>query len=972
MILSDNKKKAVSTDRSFWFLVALVVVLAGFLLSGRNWTKKSEPQITGISCSAEQVEGDYFIENGLKFGGAKGQDKRHARSGIYSCQLKPDHRFGLIYETTDFIKGAKYQASVWRFTESSKGFLAVEGNEGSNFRIVERVAIEEKDGFEKVQIIFNVPETPGLDTLRIYAGVDEVSGTVYVDDLNIQLLQTQNLTSDFRPDLLHIEIPRESLQKFSDQKWKAVKEGILFSTDEDRASGKMFSKNEGKEIPIKLRLKGDWTDHLIGDKWSFRMQTGGESSWNRMVTFSIQNPLTRGYLKEWMFHKLLSTEDVLSPKYDFIEVKLNQKDLGIYAFEEHFDKQLPESQQRREGPIIKLTEDLFWLGMKRQFALQKDGSGLYKNAENAFEGSDIRPFKEGKTQGSETLSAEFKTAQILLHQFKYNLKPASEIFDLNRIAKYFAIMDVLGAYHGNFWHNLRFYYNPVTSRLEPIGFDGFGNEATLLVDQIVLGYKIDTQNPGEDLTKLLFNDPVFFRVYMQQLNRITEQSYLQGFFADIEADIRIREQFLRKEFPDYTFQENPFLERARNIHLLIASFGNESVIARIQNRNNGKSLLKVSNTHAFPVEMAGYGRKKSEMDQEFPEPVFVFSNPQHSVPKYTEVTVPDKASWLFYRVAGLDSLYAVNIVDWPIAEGITQRQMMFSDSLKSNDVFEVSGNMILFKKGVHITRNDISIPGQYNVFFEAGASLDLQNNAAFISNAPVFMMGTEELPIQIFSSDGTGNGFSVIQAGQPSKIEYTRFDQLNTLNKGGWILTGAVNFFESEVEISNASFTNNHCEDALNIVHTSFKLSYSVIANTFSDGFDADFCKGEVSNVIFRDTGNDGMDFSGSVITISDIEVYNAGDKGLSVGENAQVHLISGKMIGANTGVASKDLSTLVIDNLILEDCIKGFTAYQKKPEYGKANIIVKKYSAKNVKHLYLLDKGSVLDLVGELFTGEI
>lgn len=94
--------------------------------------------------------------------------------------------------------------------------------------------------------------------------------------------------------------------------------------------------------------------------------------------FFYSEPLTRGYLKEWMFHKLLSAEDVLSPKYDFIEVSLNQKDLGIYAFEEHFDKQLPESQQRREGPIIKLTEDLFWLGMKRQFALQKDGSGLYK------------------------------------------------------------------------------------------------------------------------------------------------------------------------------------------------------------------------------------------------------------------------------------------------------------------------------------------------------------------------------------------------------------------------------------------------------------------------------------------------------------------------------------------------------------------------------------------------------------------
>jgi hypothetical protein len=972
MILSGDKKKSSSPDRSGWLIAVLAIVFVGLLLSGLKRPKDEPTADSAIFCGAEAIDGDYFVHNGIRFGGAKGQHTRHPHTGKYSCQLKPDHRFGLIYETTDFIKGAKYQASVWRYTESSKGFLVVEGNESSGFKLVERVATESKNGFEKVQIIFNIPENDKLDTLRIYAGVDEVSGTVYFDDLSVRLLQTQNLETAFTPDKLDLKISKEAFQQFNDQKWEAVKQGILISGDDDRVAGKMYSYKEGNEIPIKLRLKGDWTDHLQGDKWSFRIKTGGESSWNRMRTFSIQNPLTRGYLKEWMFHELLQKEDILSPKYDFIKVTLNEKDLGVYAFEEHFDKHLPESQSRREGPILKLTEDLFWLGMQRQFTLQSDGAGLYKNAENAFEGSDIRPFKENKTQTTETLNAQFQLAQKLLFQFKYDLQPAHEIFDLERIAKYFAIMDILGAYHGSFWHNLRFYYNPISSKLEPIGFDGFGTEETGLKDQIVLGYKVNTNDHGEDLTKLLFKDPEFFKAYMKYLHNFSDNSYIQSFFADIEADISVRQAMLGEEFQGYQFRTKPFIDRARNIHLLINAHGDESVLSRIQNRENGQLLLKITNTHPFPIEIIGYGRKVSEMVHELSEPVFVFSNPQRDIPQYVDMQVPDKSNHLFYRVAGVDSIYTTAIVDWPVASGMIPRQMMFRDSLKSNDVFEVSGNNILFKKGNHVSQNDITIPAGYKIYFEAGTSLDLQRNAAFISWSPVYMMGTEELPVQVFSSDDTGNGFTVLQATEPSTVTYTRFDKLNTLNKKGWLLTGAVNFFESDVNIDHASFTNNLCEDGLNIVHSNFTLSNSLIANTFSDGFDADFCKGTVNNITFRDTGNDGMDLSGSLITITGLKVYNAGDKGLSVGEQAEVHLISASIWGANTGVASKDLSLLTIDDISLEDCIKGFTAYQKKPEYGKANIVVKKYSATDVKHLFLLDKGSVLNLMGEQHTGEI
>ena len=29
---------------------------------------------------------------------------------------------------------------------------------------------------------------------------------------------------------------------------------------------------DDEENPVRIRLKGDWTDHLIGEKWSFELK----------------------------------------------------------------------------------------------------------------------------------------------------------------------------------------------------------------------------------------------------------------------------------------------------------------------------------------------------------------------------------------------------------------------------------------------------------------------------------------------------------------------------------------------------------------------------------------------------------------------------------------------------------------------------------------------------------------------------
>ena len=79
-----------------------------------------------------------------------------------------------------------------------------------------------------------------------------------------------------------------------------------------------------------------------------------------MKVFSVQSPMARMGISEWFLHQIYMKEGVLTTRYDFIPFNFKGRNLGIYAYEEHFVKQLLESQDRREGPIIRFLEDAMW------------------------------------------------------------------------------------------------------------------------------------------------------------------------------------------------------------------------------------------------------------------------------------------------------------------------------------------------------------------------------------------------------------------------------------------------------------------------------------------------------------------------------------------------------------------------------------------------------------------------------------
>ena len=158
-------------------------------------------------------------------------------------------------------------------------------------------------------------------------------------------------------EVLSLNIPFDNYKKLIEKRNHALETGILVN------DGKYFSAsigNDGNEIDVKIRLKGDLRDHFAKEeKLSYRVIVKNGKTILGMNKFSIQHPKSRFYLGEWLFHKVVSDEDIISLRYDFVKVILNGKDLGIYAIEEHFSNLMLENNHRRPGPILKFSERFY-------------------------------------------------------------------------------------------------------------------------------------------------------------------------------------------------------------------------------------------------------------------------------------------------------------------------------------------------------------------------------------------------------------------------------------------------------------------------------------------------------------------------------------------------------------------------------------------------------------------------------------
>ena len=792
-------------------------------------------------------------------------------------------------------------------------------------------------------------------------------------------------------ETLYIDIAPRYLEQIEAKRAEALERWILLTSSDDFVPATLRLGEQ--RFAAELRLKGDWADHIAEDKWSFRIELRDDGYLYGMKVFSVQAPAARIYLNEYLFLKNLAAEDILGVRYDFLHVVQNGEYKGIYALEEGFAKELLEFQERRESVIIRYDEDLLW----RSWAFQ--GDRVTPPGIERFHIVD--EFNSGRVDRSPTLSAQRDTAVGLLRGFTTGKLAAPEVFDMGRTAKFLALSDLWNALHGLTWHNLRYYFNPVTSRLEPIAFD---NDP--------LSPAFDVEHVG--LPPAYFNhDPHLQAAYARALWEISQPGYVDALEARHAADYARLFAAMEPEFgaevlaaPWDALRRRQELNRQRLTPLQTTyAYRVRPADVAAASQPSDTLMLEVGNLLDLPVELGAVSVDGEEIparaawvDEDSrphiapplpadPETPVLRALPSDAAALPSiRLTLPltaalDAEIELHARIWGLTETIAQPVLPsyaLPLTEGEGPRPSAptVEAALRRHPYLQPTdeAGWLTIPAGTWDISGTLTLPPGYGLRLGPGTTLRFGAEDFLLASGPLHFQGTADAPVRLQPQNGeVWRGVLVLDAEAPSFWEHVAVAKTDAVAREGWMFTGAVTFHRSPVRISHGRFLGTRAEDALNIIRAAFEIADTEFADTASDAFDGDFTEGIFERSIFRNVAADGIDVSGSEVTVQDARFYNLGDKALSVGEASRMVAEDILVDTADFALASKDGSHLEATRVTVRNIdIAALAAYIKKPAYGPATMTVNRmdFGDTPADQRALVQTRSYVDLDGERIWG--
>lgn len=812
-----------------------------------------------------------------------------------------------------------------------------------------------------------------------------------VDEVEKNLNDELRLYEANKLPTLAIDLKFKYYRQMLEKRDEALRIGILQTTDADYVPATV-TLNNGQKMDAEIRLKGDWTDHLEGEKWSFRIHLKEDDAQVLgFRQFSIQTPETRNFLYEWAMHQNLAEEDVLTTRYDFVNVMLNGELLGIYAIEENFTGELIESQGRRQGVIIRFDEENLWDKWAYFFSR---GTKFVGNAWSATteKTADITTFQSGKIAADPSLTAQAETARSLLRSFEAGTLPAAQVFDVKLMGRFFAVSDLWAACHGTNWHNLRFYFNPVTARLEPVVFDA--------IPFTECRQDNSTRNFIFDAGNSIFDDEDVKRAYAQELYRMTRPGYIEALAEKYNNQGDLYTNALRREYDQKGLEMNwqRLLERQRFLSTWFTPPNPIKGAYSLSGIYPGDEqpvvlTIELTNLAPVPVDVVGFkiSGERLELGSISPASLATYRN-NREIPDYSRYTFTftEKPEWadpekmpeieVIILLAGIPEPIKVQLSGVMTPEevnfGPLPLPMTTLDLVEKYPFMSLSpaGNQILVSPGVWNIQGDLVVPAGVTLQISAGTVLFFDPGAVLITRGALNLLGTADEPVLLTARDneqGWG-GVVVLESPTESMWRFASIENTQGIARDGWILTGGITFFKSDIKLDHAVIGNNRTEDAINVIHGKFTFSQTLFENTFADAFDSDFSSGEVSDSVFNDIAGDAIDVSGTTAEIYRVNMNRIGDKGLSIGEHSIVKASEIQMDSVGIGVASKDLSSIQITDSVINNArFAGLAAYIKKPVFGPATITAERVTITGTASLCVVQKGSSITLEGKKYPGQ-
>ncbi|MFC2152754.1 CotH kinase family protein [Bacteroidota bacterium] len=759
-------------------------------------------------------------------------------------------------------------------------------------------------------------------------------------------------------DNLYMDIKFTNWEKIRYLREQALINGRITEETQESVSAKIQYNTEFYNVDISLT--GMTNEHIRHPyKWSLSVKVKGEKTIMGMKKFALIVPQSRGYLTDWTATKLAKSQGVIGLRSNFVNLTVNGKEKGIYYLEERYDKRLIESNLNREGIIFKADDY----------------------------GSDIQVYGLNQINKNPELKTQLNRLKKLWHSFLNDEISATKIFDLNKLASLAVISDIMNGKHALFLMNLRFYFNPTTGLIEPIGREwGYLRDDTYTRPSLTIG----NPNPHDqisiykhDILQKIFKTFEFKEEYIKQADILTNTGYLDSILVANQEELNSMLEGLHRQNP---FYELPIQLIKNNQKIIRENLYPHLPPVKVyfDKLENSKIYFNVENNIDLPIEIQKIVYNNSI--EVLPSERIILSANYNVNNKFQEINFDINtietdffsadSITVYYNILGLghvrstiafpfilDSEQLANLTPTKLSPNIEDFNFLKVDNLKKQ---------ILFKKQKCNINKDLVIPKGYIITAVPGCYINITNSARIISYSPILFFGNAEKPITITSTDSTGQGIVVFNTSINSELSYVNFSYLSNISGNGWDLRGAITFYESPVTIKNCLFNKNIIgDDYLNIIRTNFNIQNTRFINTYADAIDTDFSEGIIENVEFIKPGNDALDVSGTKLEIKDVVISYPGDKGLSAGENSHLKCFNVSVMGGEIAIASKDNSLIEINTINIDSTKIAYCAFQKKPEFSGGKIIATNSNLTGIKIKYLIELGSELNENGVLIKGK-
>jgi len=752
----------------------------------------------------------------------------------------------------------------------------------------------------------------------------------------------------------------------------------------------LMENNELKKI--KIRYRGDNPRNWLFEKKNLRIKTRKKSQLGQFRYFDY-DPYN---FQKFVSGKIANKIGIISPKYELIELYVNDNSEGIYIqtekINENFlrrNKLMPvniyKGEQINSEALIKTDNDLFnnhaiWTKIAMFNKIKNEDKSDLINFINLL-------------RKSETDDASYEKLMSMLNLSEWGRFAAYQILTNN--------------FHNDYSHNMRIFFDPWSGKLRPIIYD------PILGDNIFDRNKINLNNSSHGLLLFLNKNSFFIdKKYNELFDFLSTKKIIQ---KQIDELNNFEKKILISENRDVEVQRNvfnslSFIEKINpsNILKLSESTKRSSLMKNLLAYNtqlknkffltpssswsflNGKININInddipiSNIKIFfnkdipkwiSVDLNGdkiFHENEKFISNEngvFNIPLTLYSNRIVAAKNKTELARPRiiiSNTRFEFKVENLMKPNRIQVQN-PFSKEKFDLNIDNSSSLPAhkfnipiikdtmiNDELKILKGTIQVHKDL-IFKNKVTIKPGTKFLISKGVNIIFLNS--------VHALGTKEKPI-IFKKKNDvyldNNWGSIIVQGQ--KTKNSKFQ--NIIINGGsggkvdqFIYTSMFSLHDTrDIVLKNISLIDNKIyDDALHLVYCKNILLENIsIKNAFSDALDIDISDGIfIKKSIFLNPKNDSIDIMESRVIVDSTEIYNSGDKGISVGENSNVIIHNSHLNSNNIGIAVKDNSIAKVVYTDFNNNVIQIGSYQKNYKYGnggKINIFKSNFTSKTNK----------------------